>query len=172
MRKTLVVAGAIAVLCAAVAAQEKIDFAAIEKIRAEGMQRSKILETFDYLVTTIGPRLTNSPAHRPRRAVVAEQMKAMGLADVHTEGFQFGRGWTLNKVSIEMVEPRYMPLIGLPAGMVAGTPGRVVPRRSGFPGLDRCVDEGASRQVKARFSSRARFSSTRFAPIARRRAAT
>ena len=45
-------------------AQDRVDFTVIEKIRAEGMERSKILETFDYLVTTIGPRLTNSPAHR------------------------------------------------------------------------------------------------------------
>ena len=45
-------------------AQDRVDFSVIEKIRAEGMERSKILETFDYLVTTIGPRLTNSPAHK------------------------------------------------------------------------------------------------------------
>src|SRR5690348_17135545 len=111
MKKSFSVVIAAAVLCVGVAAQDKVDFAVIEKIRAEGMERSKILETFDYLVTTIGPRLTNSPAHRRAVQWSAEQMKAMGLADVHTEGFQFGRGWTLNKVSIETVEPSYMPLL-------------------------------------------------------------
>ena len=35
-----------------------------ENIRAEGMERSKAVETFEYLTTNIGPRLTNSPAHR------------------------------------------------------------------------------------------------------------
>ena len=136
MKKLFAVAFVVAALCAGVAAQEKVDFAVIEKIRAEGMERSKILETFDYLVTTIGPRLTNSPAHRRAVQWSAEQMKAMGLAEVHTEGFQFGRGWTLNKVSIEMVEPRYMPLIGYPQGWSPSTPGRVVAAPIWAPGLD------------------------------------
>src|SRR5688500_57071 len=112
MRNTAIAAFAAALcLTAAGSAQERVDFSVIEKIRAEGMERSKILETFDYLVTAIGPRLTNSPAHRRAVEWTEQQLKAMGLSEVHTEPFQFGRGWTLNKVSIEMVEPRYMPLI-------------------------------------------------------------
>ena len=106
--------------------QDKVDFAVIEKIRAEGMERSKILETFDYLVSNIGPRLTNSPAHKRAIAWTQEQLKAYGLSEVHTEPWQFGRGWTLNKISIEMVEPRYMPLIGYPMGWSPSTPGRIV----------------------------------------------
>src|SRR5689334_17453234 len=98
MRNTAI-ALVIAALCLTTigSAQDRVDFSVIEKIRAEGMERSKILDTFDYLVTTIGPRLTNSPAHRRAVEWTAQQMKAMGLADVHTEPFQFGRGWTLNK---------------------------------------------------------------------------
>src|SRR5215213_10317276 len=88
--------------------QDKVDFTVIEKIRAEGMERSKVLETFDYLTAAIGPRLTNSPAHKRAVAWTQEQMKAMGLSDVHAEPFQFGRGWTLNKLTVEMVEPRYI----------------------------------------------------------------
>ena len=57
--------------------QDRVDFSVIEKIRAEGMERSKILETFDYLVTAIGPRLTNSPAHKRAIAWTQEQMKAI-----------------------------------------------------------------------------------------------
>ena len=116
--------------------QERVDFGVIEKIRAEGMERSKILETFDYLVTSIGPRLTNSPAHRRAVEWTGQQMKAMGLSDVHAEPFQFGRGWTLNKVSIEMVEPRYMPLIGYPVGWSPSTPGRIVATPVWLPGLE------------------------------------
>ncbi|HWI19551.1 MAG TPA: hypothetical protein VNT81_17475, partial [Vicinamibacterales bacterium] len=58
--------------------QDRVDFAVIEKIKAEGMERSKVLETFDYLLTNIGPRLTNSPAHKRAVAWTQEQMKAMG----------------------------------------------------------------------------------------------
>lgn len=118
------------------AEQDKVDFSVIEKIRAEGMERSKILETFDYLVTTIGPRLTNSPAHRRAVDWSQEQMKSMGLNNVHAEKFDFGRGWTLNKVSIEMVEPRYMPLIGYPVGWSPSTAGRIVATPVWIPGLD------------------------------------
>ena len=60
MRNTSI-AVVVAALCATAigSAQDRVDFSVIEKIRAEGMERSKILETFDYLVTAIGPRLTN-----------------------------------------------------------------------------------------------------------------
>src|SRR5688572_9303656 len=116
--------------------QDKIDFTVIEKIRAEGMDRSKVVETFDYLTTTIGPRLTNSPAHKQAIAWTQQQLKAMGMSDVHTEAFQFGRGWTLNKLTIEMVEPRYMPLIGYPRGWSPSTAGRIVATPVWAPGLE------------------------------------
>ena len=136
MKKYSITVVAVAALCTGLAAQDRVDFGVIEKIRAEGMERSKILETFDYLVTAIGPRLTNSPAHRRAVEWTSQQMKTMGLSDVHTEPFQFGRGWTLNKVSIEMVEPRYMPLIGYPQGWSPSTPGRIVATPIWVPGLD------------------------------------
>ena len=127
---------AVASLCTAIAAQDRVDFGVIEKIKAEGMERSKVLETFDYLTTVIGPRLTNSPAHKRSIAWTQEQMKAMGLTDVKAESFPFGRGWTLNKVTIEMVEPRYMPLTGYPRGWAPSTPGRIVATPVWVPGLE------------------------------------
>lgn len=134
--KRIPIALAIAALCTTAAAQDRVDFSVIEKIKAEGMERSKVLETFDYLTTVIGPRLTNSPAHKRAIAWTQEQMKAMGLRDVKAEPFQFGRGWTLNKVTIEMVEPRYMPLIGYPRGWAPSTPGRIVATPVWMPGLE------------------------------------
>jgi carboxypeptidase Q len=123
-------------LSALVVAQDKVDFTVIEKIRAEGMDRSKAIETFEYLTTNIGPRLTNSPAHRQAVAWTQQQLKSWGMSDVHTEAFQFGRGWTLNKLTVEMVEPRYMPLIGYPRGWSPSTPGRIVATPVWLPGLE------------------------------------
>ena len=148
MKKTSIALVAVAALCTGLAAQDRVDFSVIEKIRAEGMERSKILETLDYLVTTIGPRLTNSPAHRRAVEWTSQQMKAMGLAEVHTEPFQFGRGWTLNKVSIEMVEPRYMPLIGYPQGWSPSTPGRVVATPVWIPGLEDAAMKAQAGKLK------------------------
>lgn len=108
------------------AAQEPVDTAMAARIRSEGYgPNSTVIETFQHLVTVIGPRLTNSPAHRRSVAWTEERLKAMGLANVHTEGWEFGRGWTLTRFSAEMVAPRYMPLIGYPKGWSPSTAGRL-----------------------------------------------
>jgi hypothetical protein len=118
------------------AAQDRVDFTVIEKIRAEGMDRSKVLETFDYLTTVIGPRLTNSPAHKRSVTWTQETLKAYGMSEVHAEPFPFGRGWTLDKVTVEMIEPRYMPMIGYPKGWSPATAGRVIAAPVWLPGLE------------------------------------
>ena len=117
-------------------AQDRIDFTVIEKIRAEGMERSKALEAFDYLTSVIGPRLTNSPAHKRSVAWTQETLKAWGMSEVHAEPFQFGRGWTLDKVIVEMLEPRYMPMSGYPKGWSPATAGRVIAAPVWLPGLE------------------------------------
>src|SRR5688572_14061582 len=109
-----------------VAAQEPVDGAMLAKIRAEGMERSKALETFTHLTTVIGPRLTNSPAHRRAIDWTQERLRSYGLANVHAEPWQFGRGWQLERFSIEMIEPRYLPLIGFPRAWSPSTQGKIV----------------------------------------------
>ena len=142
----------VAVLCVvgvvAARGQDKVDFSVIEKIRQEGMDRSKAVETFDYLTTTIGPRLTNSPAHKQAIAWTQQTLKAWGMSEVHAEPFAFGRGWTLNKVSIEMVEPRYMPLIGYPRGWSPATAGRIVATPVWAPGLDDAAMKAQAGKLK------------------------
>ena len=98
MRTSCAVLAVLLLVTLSGAAQERVDFPMLEKIRAEGLERSKILDTFNYLVTVIGPRLTNSPAHKRAVEWTQEQAKAMGFANVHAEKWQFGRGWTLDKV--------------------------------------------------------------------------
>jgi hypothetical protein len=137
--KTLAFGVGVAIVLAAglaSARQNRIDFGVIEKIRAEGMERSKAVELFDYLTTAIGPRLTNSPAHRRSIEWAQQILKSWGMSEIHTEPFEFGRGWTLTKLSIEMVEPRYMPLIGYTRGWSPATPGRIVATPVWMPGLE------------------------------------
>jgi carboxypeptidase Q len=148
MKKISIALVAVAALSAGIAAQDRVDFGVIEKIKAEGMERSKVLETFDYLVTAIGPRLTNSPAHKRAVEWTQAQMKSMGLNEVHTEPFQFGRGWTLNKLTIEMVEPRYMPLTGYTRGWSPSTAGRVVATPVWIPGLDDAAMKAQAGKLK------------------------
>ena len=130
------------------AAQEKVDFSVVEKIKAEGMDRSKALETFDHLTTAIGPRLTNSPAHKRAVAWTQETLKAWGMSEVHAEPFTFGRGWTLEKVSVEMIEPRYMPMLGYPKGWSPSTTGRIVAAPVLLPGLDAAAVKAQAGKLK------------------------
>jgi carboxypeptidase Q len=109
---------------AATASAQTTDMTA--KIRAEGLAHSQAGSIFDHLTLDIGPRLTNSPAFNTAVAFVTSQLKGFGLDNVHDEPWKFGRGWTLNKLTVEMVEPRYAPLIGYAEGWSPATPGDIV----------------------------------------------
>ena len=45
---------------------------------------------------------------------------------MHLEPWKFGRGWTLEQLSVELIEPRYLPLIGYADGWSASTNGEIV----------------------------------------------
>lgn len=109
-----------------VAAQEPVDHAMIARIKDEGLNRSRVMELFNHLTNVIGPRLTGSPAHQQAADWSATQLRGWGLANVHLEPFPFGRGWTLEKLTLEMTEPRYFPLIGYPEAWTPSTSGELV----------------------------------------------
>jgi hypothetical protein len=121
----LIVVGLVA-MSAGAAGQSGPDAAALARIRAEGMERSQVLTVFNMLTTTIGPRLTASPAQKRASEWVRDRLASYGLSNVHLEPWKFGRGWTLERLTIEMVEPRYLPLIGYADGWSAATPGDIV----------------------------------------------
>lgn len=106
-------------------AQERVDLDMAARIRSEGMERSKALDVFNHLVTIIGPRLTASPPYKASVDWTRAKLAEWGLDNVHLEPWEFGRGWTLDRFSIEMIEPRYMPMIGHPVGWSAPTSGKL-----------------------------------------------
>lgn len=107
-------------------AQERIDLPTIEQIRNEGLTHSQVQKTFLHLTEAIGPRLTGSPAFKQAVDWSTAQLRAYGLSDVHPEAWPFGRGWTLEKLTLEMVEPRYVPLIGYPDAWSPSTKGELL----------------------------------------------
>lgn len=137
MRKTFVpLVVAVLLLSLAGSAQiEKVDFEALAKIKTEGLERSKALEVYSHLVDVIGARLTNSPAHKRAVEWTVQTLKAWGLSEVHTEPFDFGRGWTMEKVTVEMIEPRYVPIIAYMKGWSPSTAGRLTGAPVWLPGL-------------------------------------
>lgn len=92
-------------------AQEPIDHAMIQRITAEGMDRSQAPEVFGHLVDVIGPRLAGTPAYNRAAEWTRDWLTARGIADARLDPFDFQRGWTLEKLSAEMTAPRYLPLV-------------------------------------------------------------
>ena len=107
-------------------AQEPVDSAMNARIREEGLKRSKVFETFTHFTEVIGPRLTGTPAHKTAAEYARDKLKGWGLQNARLEPWEFGRGWTLEKQTIEMIEPRYMPLIGYAEAWSSSTAGEIV----------------------------------------------
>jgi hypothetical protein len=93
------------------------------RIRAEGLQRSHALAMYRTLTDEIGARLTGSPAHIRAARWANERFTEWGLENPHLEPYEFGRGWQLEHVSVEMTGPRYVPLIAYPEAWSPATAG-------------------------------------------------
>ena len=106
-----------------VAAQEPVHHDVITQIKAEGLERSQVLETFGMYTNVIGPRLTATPAFKQAADWSAEQLRSWGMSNVRLEAWPFGRGWTLEGLTLEMTSPRYFPLIGYPEAWTPSTDG-------------------------------------------------
>ena len=104
-------------------AQQLADGDMVEKIRREGLDNSQVLATFSHLVTVIGPRLTATPGYKTAADWARDRLEAWGLRDARLESFEFGRGWALEKFTLEMIEPYYMPLMGYPEAWSASMTG-------------------------------------------------
>ena len=107
-------------------AQAPSDRDVLGKIQTEGLQHSQVAPVFEMLTVNIGPRLTASPAHKRSAEWMRDRLASYGLSNVHLEPFHFGRGWTLERLTLDLVEPRYLPLIGYADGWSAATPGEIV----------------------------------------------
>jgi carboxypeptidase Q len=83
----------------------------VQRIRDEGLNRSRVMETLNYLTNVIGPRLTGSPNMRRANDWTKDKLTEWGLQNAHLEAWgPFGRGWMLNTFAAEMVGPQVMPL--------------------------------------------------------------
>ncbi|HYL37254.1 MAG TPA: M20/M25/M40 family metallo-hydrolase, partial [Bryobacteraceae bacterium] len=116
-------------LCAAAAiasGQVGTDREVLAKIRSEAEQHSQVAPVFEMLTVTIGPRLTASPAHKRAADWTRDRLASYGLANARLEPWRFGRGWQLEKLTVEMIEPRYLPLIGYADAWSPSTSGEIV----------------------------------------------
>src|SRR3546814_16299705 len=71
------------------------------------------MQTAQYLSDIIGARLTNSPAMRKAEDWTQSRFRDWGL-NVHKAGFEFGRGWWIERSQVRMTTPRPIELTAHP----------------------------------------------------------
>src|SRR6185437_16132507 len=101
-RSTIILILASFVFTISAPAQEKVDAGVNAKIRDEGLNRSQVLKTFEHFTEAIGPRLTGSTAVKAADDYSVARLKEWGFADAHLDPWNFGRGWELEKSTIEL----------------------------------------------------------------------
>jgi hypothetical protein len=121
MRRLLLVATLLAALPAA--AQDKSG--ALTRILDEGTNKSQVMATAQHLTDVIGPRLPNSPNMRRAEDYAVRRFSDWGLRNVRKEGFDFGRGWSIERSSVRMVTPRPVQLTAIPIAWTPATNGAV-----------------------------------------------
>lgn len=106
--------------------ESPLDRGSLAKLRHEAYENSQAEPVFQMLTVSIGPRLTASPAHKRAAEFARARLAGYGLENARLEPWKFGRGWSLDKITLEMVEPRYFPLLGYADGWSPSTPGDIV----------------------------------------------
>ncbi|MFH1943371.1 MAG: M20/M25/M40 family metallo-hydrolase [bacterium] len=106
--------------------QEPVDLQMVMKIKNEGFDRSQVMETLGYMTEVIGPRLAGSPSYKAAAEWCRDKLAEWGLENAHLEVWgTFGQGWELEKFSLEMIEPQYLPLISFPKAWIPSTNGTI-----------------------------------------------
>lgn len=113
---------ATALVATPIAAQEAPapDFA---RIVDQGTNHSQVMVLAQQMTDVIGPRLTNSPAMRRAEDWAVSEFRDMGLTNVRKDGFDFGRGWSIERSSVRMVTPRPIQLTAIPIAWTQPTQG-------------------------------------------------
>ena len=130
MSRTILALPVAILLAVPLAGQESVNDTVIAQIKTEGFQRSAVMDTLSWLSDVHGPRLTGTPALRRAGEWARDRLAGWGLTHAALESYgSIGRGWMLERFSIEMTEPQYMRITGYPrawsppiATTLAGTP--------------------------------------------------
>ncbi len=108
---------------------EPVDLDAITRIKAEGFERTQVMDIAWWLTEVHGPRLTNSPQMRAAAQWAVARAKEWGLANVALEPWgpnsDFGRGWSNERTVLHVVKPTPWPVLAYPRAWTPGTNGTV-----------------------------------------------
>jgi len=95
-------------------------------IKQEEQAHSQVMDTAGYLADVYGPRLTGSPNIKGAEEWVKTRLTGWGLENAHLEPWgPFGRGWSLEGFTANVLKPSFSPLIAYPKAWSPGTSGTV-----------------------------------------------
>ena len=124
MKKNLLLTSSFAFLLSVVAIAQNNDIT--QKIKDEGLNKSKVMETAFYLTDVSGPRLSNSPGLKRAENWAVEKLKSYGLQNVKLEPWgKFGKGWEIEKYYAAFTSPYYHNIIASPKAWTASTNGPI-----------------------------------------------
>ncbi len=103
-----------------------LDRATVGRLRTEALDRSQAMDHVWWLSEVHGPRATGTPAFEAASRWAMQRFTEWGLTNVHQERFPFGQGWTIERVSIHLVQPQTQALIGQPRWNSPATSGPVL----------------------------------------------
>jgi carboxypeptidase Q len=121
----LLIVAALFVATAALGADKTDHTATIGRIADEGLNHSELPELASHLTDRIGGRMTNSPQMRAAEKWAQEQFRRWGLQNVRADGFEFGRGWSIERIEMRMVTPRVLTLRAIPIAWTPSTNGTI-----------------------------------------------
>ena len=103
----------------------QVDDATIARIIDEALNHSELPQTAAYLTDRIGGRVTNSPQMREAEKWTQERFRGWGLENVRAEAFDFGRGWSIERIEARMLTPRVLPMQAIPIAWTPSTQGTI-----------------------------------------------
>jgi len=84
------------------------------------------MDMVGYLTDVTGPRLTGSPNLKRAEEYARDRLREWGLANAHLESWgPFGRGWSLEGFTANMLSPAFSLLIAYPKAWSPGTNGTI-----------------------------------------------
>ena len=108
-------------------AQDAPDASVMNKIKAEGQQKSQVMDLAFHLTDVNGPRLTASPGYMKAAEWARKTLAGWGLQNAKVEPWgEFGKGWEQQRCYVAMTKPYYQPLIAMPKAWTGSTPGNKI----------------------------------------------
>ena len=101
--------------------REKVDTAAVARIKEEGLKNSHVMEILSTLSDVYGPRLGWSPESKRAADWAGKELKGWGLQNVHYQHWApLGKGWSLKNFYAMVKTPVPYPVIAYPAAWSPG----------------------------------------------------